>query len=77
MPKRVIKDWTERLVALERGMKHTVRYQVYEDGARTLQKIHDGNSVTIRTLELPGSGKLDQGSYEVLLRYALRGIVKP
>jgi hypothetical protein len=71
MERATIQDWTRAAVPLKLNDKREVIYRVYREGARHFQEITDAAHRPIHTLELPDGMKLDQASYEVLLRYVL------
>ncbi len=70
-----IQDWTESEVRITFGQHRDVEYRVFRDGERIFQEIRDLDGSPIHTLELPDGMKLDQSSYEVLLRYVLLDVV--
>lgn len=75
MTTATIQDWTNSQVLLTFGKQRDVQYRVYRDGKRHFQEIRELDGTAIHTLELPEGMKLDQGSYEVLLRYVLLDVV--
>ena len=75
MSRATIQDWTEAFVPLKFGDKRAVRYRVFREGDKHFQEIQDADQKPIHTLELPDGMKLDQTSYEVLLRYVLLDVV--
>lgn len=76
MTRATIQDWTESAVRLRFDQKRDVRYRVYRinDGC-FLEIRNPANDKHIHTLELPDGMRLDQSSYEVLLRYVLVDVV--
>ena len=70
-----IQDWTKSEVLLTFGQHRAVEYRVYREGELNFQEIRELDGTPIHTLELPDGMKLDQGSYEVLLRYVLLDII--
>ncbi len=76
MAKAVVQDWTDSMVLLKFDQHRDVRYRVYrDDEIHYLEMREPSDDVHIHTLELPDGMKLDQTSYEVLLRYVLLDIV--
>jgi hypothetical protein len=75
MAKATILDWTEASVQLKFDAHRDVKYMVYRDNGRHFLDISDASGEPIHTLELPDGMKLDQSSYEVLLRYVLLDVV--
>ena len=71
MERATIQDWTQTAVPLKFHVRREVCYRVYREGDRHFQEIKDVDNRPIHTLELPDGMKLDQSSYEVLLRYVL------
>lgn len=70
-----IQDWTDARVMLKLGQHRNVKYRVYRDASRNYLEIRDVDDAPVHTLELPDGMKLDQSSYEVLLRYVLLDVV--
>ncbi len=70
-----IQDWTTSEVLLTFGQHRTVEYRVYREGELNFQEIRELDGTPVHTLELPDGMKLDQSSYEVLLRYVLLDII--
>ena len=76
MTRATIQDWTENSVPLKFNKHRDVRYMVYrEDDTCFLEVRAADDDAHIHTLELPDGMKLDQMSYEVLLRYVLLDVV--
>ena len=75
MARATILDWTDASVQLKFDAHREVKYQVYRDGGRHFLEVRDVSDEPIHTLELPDGMKLDQSSYEVLLRYVLLDVV--
>lgn len=76
MTTATIQDWTESAVRLRFDQKRDVCYRVYRlNEARFLEIRDPANDAHIHTLELPDGMRLDQSSYEVLLRYVLVDLV--
>ncbi len=75
MSRAAIQDWTKAKVLMKFDEHRDVEYQVYREGARHFLEMRDPDGQPIHTLELPDGMKLDQSSYEVLLRYVLLDIV--
>ena len=75
MQRATIQDWTRTRVPLKLNDKREVNYRVYREGNRHFQEITDAMHRPIHTLELPDGMKLEQASYEVLLRYVLLDVV--
>jgi hypothetical protein len=75
MERTTIQDWTRTRVPLNFTDKREVNYRVYRQGNRHFQEITDAANRPIHTLELPDGMKLEQASYEVLLRYVLLDVV--
>ena len=71
MQRATIQEWTRTAVPLKFNDKREVNYRVFREGSRHFQEITDLDDQPIYTLELPVGMKLDQTSYEVLLRYVL------
>ena len=75
MNQAVVQDWTVTQVPLKLDNHRDVRYRVVRDGDRHFQEIQDPSGEPIHTLELPDGMRLDEASYEVLLRYVLLDVV--
>lgn len=75
MATATIQDWTDSEVRLTFGKHRDVQYRVFREGDQLYQEIRDIDGSPIHTLELPDGMKLDQTSYEVLLRYVLLDVV--
>jgi len=75
MTRAKILDWTDAQVQLNLDVHRDVKYQVYRDGMKNFLEMRDSDEEPIHTLELPDGMKLDQSSYEVLLRYVLLDVV--
>ena len=75
MAKATIQDWTDSVVLLKFDQHRDVKYTVYRDEATHFLEMRDPDDTHIHTLELPDGMKLDQTSYEVLLRYVLLDVV--
>jgi hypothetical protein len=75
MQRATIQDWTRTHVPVKLNEKREVNYRVYREGSRHFQEITDAANRPIHTLELPDGMKLEQASYEVLLRYVLLDVV--
>jgi hypothetical protein len=75
MAQSMIQDWTVSQVLLKFDEHRDVKYRVYRDNGIMFQEICDADDTPIHTLEIPEGMKLDQSSYEVLLRYVLLDIV--
>lgn len=75
MARATIVEWSEVEVQLKSDLHRAVRYQVYRDGTKHFLEIRSAADEAIHTLELPVGMKLDQSSYEVLLRYVLLDVV--
>ena len=76
MARAVVQDWTDSMVLLKFDQHRDVRYRVYRDDEIHYLELREPNDdAHIHTLELPDGMKLDQTSYEVLLRYVLLDIV--
>lgn len=75
MARAVILDWTDASVQLKFDAHREVKYMIYRDDGRHFLEIRDVSDELIHTLELPDGMKLDQSSYEVLLRYVLLDVV--
>lgn len=70
-----IQDWTESSVLLKFDNLRDVKYRVYRDGEANFLEMREPDDRPIHTLELPEGMKLDEASYEVLLRYVLLDVV--
>ena len=70
-----IQDWTESQVLLKYDESRDVKYRVYRDGETLFQEIQDADGTPLHKLEIPDGMKLDQSSYEVLLRYVLLDVI--
>jgi len=75
MTKETIQNWTDIEVALSSEELRDVKYQVYREGDKNFLDMRNANDRPIHTLELPDGMKLDESSYEVLLRYVLLDVV--
>ncbi len=75
MARATILDWTETSVQLKFNARREVKYRVYRDENRHFLELRDLSDKPIHTLQLPDGMKLDQSSYEVLLRYVLLDVV--
>ncbi len=75
MDRATILDWTEAQVQLKLDDHRNVKYQVYRDGDKHFLEVQGAQGEPIHTLELPDGMKLDQSSYQVLLRYVLLDVV--
>ncbi len=75
MTRATVLDWTDAQVVLKLGEQRDVKYQVYRDGNKHFLEMHDADDEPIHVLELPDGMKLDQSSYDVLLRYVLLDVV--
>jgi len=75
MTERTIQKWTDSQVTLKFGEHRDVRYRVYEDADSVYQEILADDGKPIHTLELPDGVRLDENSYEVLLRYVLLHVI--
>lgn len=75
MARATILDWTDAEVKLRFDETRAVRYQVYREDTRHFLDIQDADGSDIHKLQLPDGMKLDQSSYEVLLRYVLLDVV--
>ena len=75
MSRATIQDWTDSQVLLKFDQHRDVKYHVYRDGKKHFLEVWDLDDQPIHTLELPEGMKLDQSSYEVLLRYVLLDVV--
>ena len=75
MDRATIQDWTESSVLLKFDQQREVRYCVYRQGDANFLEMCETDGRPIHTLELPDGMKLDQPSYEVLLRYVLLDVV--
>lgn len=75
MSRATIQDWTSSQVLLKFDEQRDVKYQVYRDGDKHFLEVRGEDDSPIHTLELPDGMKLDQSSYEVLLRYVLLDVV--
>ena len=75
MSRATIQDWTNSEVLLKFDDLRDVKYQVYRDGEKHYLEVRGADDLPIHTLELPDGMKLDQSSYEVLLRYVLLDVV--
>ncbi len=75
MAQSTIQDWTESQVLLKYDEYRDVKYRVYREDGKLYQEICDVNSIPIHTLEIPDGMKLDEHSYEVLLRYVLLDVI--
>lgn len=75
MQQATIQDWTDTDVLLRFDDHRTVKYRVYREDGKHFQEIQEPSGAPIHTLELPEGMKLDQSSYEVLLRYVLLDVV--
>ncbi len=75
MARATILDWTEASVQLKFDAHRDVKYQVYRDSGRHYLEVRNVADEPIHTLELPDGMKLDQSSYQVLLRYVLLDLV--
>ena len=71
MQRATIQEWTRTQVPLKFNDKREVNYRVFREGDKHFQEITDLDDQPIHTLELPVGMKLDEASYEVLLRYVL------
>ena len=70
-----IVEWTDAHVQLRSGTYRDVKYRVYRDGERHFLEMSSMEDEPIHTLRLPDGMRLDQSSYEVLLRYVLLDVV--
>jgi len=75
MMQAMIQDWTESQVLLKSDESRDVKYRVYREGETLFQEIRDADDTLLHTFEIPDGTKLDQSSYEVLLRYVLLDII--
>jgi len=75
MDRASILDWTGAQVQLNLDDHRNVEYQVYRDGDKHFLEVRGTQGEPIHTLELPDGMKLDQSSYQVLLRYVLLDVV--
>jgi hypothetical protein len=75
MARAIIHDWTKASVQLKFDEHRMVQYCVYRDAGRHYLEMRTTDGEPIHTLELPDGMKLDQSSYEVLLRYVLLDVV--
>ena len=75
MDSATILDWTDAQVQLKLDDYRDVKYQVYRDGSKHFLEMRSSEDEPIHTLELPEGMKLDQSSYQVLLRYVLLDVV--
>ena len=75
MANAMIQDWTESKVLLKFDQSRDVKYRVYRKDGTLYQEICEVDDTPIHTLEIPDDMKLDQSSYEVLLRYVLLDVV--
>ena len=75
MARAAILGWTDASVQLKFDAHRDVKYMVYRDDGRHFLEVRDVSDELIHTLELPDGMKLDQSSYEVLLRYVLLDVV--
>ena len=75
MPRATIQDWTTSEVLLKFDEHREVKYQVYREDSKHFLEIKSTDDQPIHTLELPEGMKLEQSSYEVLLRYVLLDVV--
>ncbi len=75
MTKETIQSWTEIEVALSGEELRDVKYRVYREGDKNFLDMRNTDDRPIHTLELPDGMKLDENSYEVLLRYVLLDVV--
>ncbi len=75
MSRATILEWTDAQVLLKRDEQRHVKYQVYRDGKKHFLEMRDVDDEPIHVLELPDGMKLDQSSYDVLLRYVLLDVV--
>lgn len=75
MARATILDWTDAQVLMKRDEHRDVKYTVYRDGKKHFLEIRGADEKPIHTLELPVGMRLDESSYEVLLRYVLLDVV--
>ena len=75
MEHSTIQDWTDSQVLLKYNEHRDVKYRVVRTGDKLFQEIRDRDDSPIHTLEIPDGMKLDQSSYEVLLRYVLLDVI--
>jgi hypothetical protein len=75
MEQALIQDWTDSQVILRSGEERNVKYRVFKDGGALYQEICEADGAPIHTLEMPEGVRLDQKSYEVMLRYVLLDVV--
>ena len=75
MGRAMVQDWTDSIVLLKFDQHRDVKYQVYRDDEKHFLEMRDPDDTHIHTLELPDGMKLEQSSYEVLLRYVLLDVV--
>ena len=75
MSHALVQDWTDCQVLLKFDQHRDVRYKVYRDNDKHFLEMRDTDDNPIHTLELPDGMKLDNSSYEVLLRYVLLDVV--
>ena len=75
MDRATILDWTDAQVQLKLNDYRDVKYQVYRDASKHFLEMRSSEDEPIHTLELPDGMKLDQSSYQVLLRYVLLDVV--
>ena len=75
MTRATIQNWTDTEVVLNGQEQRGVKYQVYREGKKTFLDMRSSSDRPIHTLELPDGMKLDESSYEVLLRYVLLDVV--
>ena len=75
MEQALIQDWTDSQVILRSGEERNVKYRVFKDGGVLYQEICEADGAPIHTLEMPEGVRIDQKSYEVMLRYVLLDVV--
>ena len=70
-----LQSWTESNVLLKYDEHREVKYRVYREGEVLFLEIRAMDDSPVHTLEIPDGMKLDQSSYEVLLRYVLLDVI--
>ncbi len=75
MASATILEWTNARVLLKFDEYRDVKYQVYRQDKQHFLQVCNPDGAPVHTLELPDGMKLDQSSYQVLLRYVLLDVV--
>ena len=71
----IIQDWTSSTVLLKYQEQREVKYRVYREDDSIYQEIRKLDDTPLHIQEIPAGMKLDQHSYEFLLRYVLLDVI--